>query len=209
MQPDFASMLVAAVFFSLLLLGFIWWRFGLIDLLVFVIVVGLFSATMDGISSFVVRNYEYPGQSAVWVFTYIFFGWIGMCGSCLFMAKGILAGTGEEMLRQSSLRWRVPLLTGVIAVLFDLFIDPVAVKAGYWIWFKPASIYYGIPLLNYVGWFVLMLFAPFAWIVIVRNRQWTASRKIAGAFGALVPLFVLSSVTSLLLNGILARFGLE
>jgi uncharacterized membrane protein len=209
MQPDFASMLVAAVLLSLLVLGFIWWRFGPIDMLVFIIVVGLFSATMDGISSFVVRNYEYPGQSAAWVFTYIFFGWIGMCGSCLFMAEGILAGPGEEMLRQSSLRWRVPLLTAVIAVVFDLFIDPVAVKAGYWIWFKPGAIYYGIPLLNYVGWFVLMLFAPFAWIVIVKNRQWTGSRKMAAALGALVPLFILSSVTSLLLNGILAILGLE
>jgi len=82
-QPDFQSMLVAALVFSLLVLGFIWWRFGLVDMVVFTIAVGLFSATMDAISSFVVRNYEYPGQSMSWVFTYIFFGWIGMCGSCL------------------------------------------------------------------------------------------------------------------------------
>jgi hypothetical protein len=46
---------------------------------------------MDFLSAFVMRNYEYPGQSPLWVFTYIFFGWIGMCGICLFLAEGILA----------------------------------------------------------------------------------------------------------------------
>lgn len=129
MEPDFASMLFGAVLFSLLVLEFIWWRFGLPDMLVFIIVVGLFSAIIDFISSFVVRNYEYPGQSPLWVFTYIFLGWMGMCGSCLFIAEGILANPGEDMLSQHGLWWRVPLLTAVLAVVFDLFIDPVAVAA--------------------------------------------------------------------------------
>ena len=113
------------------------------------------------------------------------------------------------MLSQQGLWWSVPLLTAVIAVVFDLFIDPVAVAAGYWVWFKPGSVYYGIPLLNYVGWFVLMFFAPLAWILIVKRHQWTSYRKIAIAFGSLVPLFIASVVTSLLLNGVFAALGLE
>ena len=209
MEPDFASMLFGAVIFSLLVLGFICWRFGLPDTLVFIIVVGLFSAIMDFISSFVVRNYEYPGQSPSWVFTYIFFGWMGMCGSCLFIAEGILADPGEDMLSQHGLWWRVPLLTAVLAVVFDLFIDPVAVAAGYWVWLKPGRIYYGIPLLNYVGWFVLMFFAPLAWILIVRKRQWASYRKIAIALGSLLPLFIAAIVTSVLLNGVISALGLE
>jgi uncharacterized membrane protein len=40
-------------------------------------------------------------------------------------------------------------------VCLDLFIDPVAVATGYWVWFVPGEIYFGIPLLNFVGWFVL------------------------------------------------------
>jgi putative membrane protein len=208
-EPDFANMLFGAVLFSLLVLGFIWWRFGLPDMLVFIIVVGLFSAIMDFISSFVARNYEYPGQSPSWVFTYIFFGWMGMCGSCLFIAEGILASPGEDTLSQQGLWWRVPLLTAAFAMVFDLFIDPLAVAAGYWIWFKPGSVYYGIPLLNYVGWFVLMFFAPLAWILIVRKRQWASYRKIAIAFGSLLPLFLASVVTSVLLNGVISALGLE
>ena len=113
------------------------------------------------------------------------------------------------MLSQHGLWWRVPLLTAVLAVVFDLFIDPVAVAAGYWVWFKPGRIYYGIPLLNYVGWFVLMFFAPLAWILIVRRRQWASYHKVGIAFGSLVPLFIASVVTSLLLNGMFAALGLE
>lgn len=209
MNPDYTGMLVGGILFSLPILGFIWWRFGLADLLSFIIVVGFFSGVMDFISSFVTQNYEYPGQSPLWVFTYIFFGWMGMCGSCFFVAEGILVRSSEDMLSQRGLWWRVPVLTAVIAVIFDLFIDPVAVRAGYWVWLKPASVYYGIPLLNYVGWFVLMFLAPFAWILIARKPQWKISRKVSIAFTALVPLFLASVILSLALNGVIAALGLE
>jgi uncharacterized membrane protein len=208
MEPDFTGMLIGGILFSLPVLGFVWWRFGLADTAGFVIVIGLFSATMDFISSFVARNYEYPGQSALWVFTYIFFGWMGMCGSCLFVAEGILARRGEDMLSQRALWWRVPLLTAVVAVVFDLFIDPVAVRAGYWIWLKPGSVYYNIPLLNFVGWFVLMFFTPLAWILLARKRQWPLHSKVLFAFIALIPLFFASVISSITLNGALTLLGL-
>lgn len=74
-----------------------------------------------------------------------------MCGSCLFVAEGILAGPRQDMLSQRQLRRQVPILTGVIAAVLDLFIDPIAVHAGYWVWFVEGTVYYGIPLLDYVG----------------------------------------------------------
>jgi hypothetical protein len=209
MSPDFTLLLVVGILFSIPILGFTWWRFGIADMLVFIIVVGLFSAVMDFISSFVARNYEYPGQSALWVFTYIFFGWIGMCGSCLFIAEGIAAGRIGDMLSEPRLFWRVPLLTALIAVAFDLFIDPVAVRAHYWVWLKPGSVYYGIPLLNYVGWFVLMLLAPFGWMLIARQRQWRLASKLAIAFAMLIPLTLASIVLSLVLNGMIAALGIQ
>lgn len=202
-------MLVGGVLFSFPILGFIWWRFGLADTLVFIIAVGLFSAIMDFISSFVARNYEYPGQSPLWVFAYIFFGWMGMCGSCLLIAEGVLARRGEDMLSQPGLWWRVPLVTAIIAVVFDLLIDPVAVKAGYWVWLKPGSVYYGIPLLNYVGWFVLMFLAPLAWILIARKREWKVWHKVTIACIAIVPLFVASALLSITLNRVIAVLGLQ
>ncbi|MDZ7749385.1 MAG: hypothetical protein U5K43_11705 [Halofilum sp. (in: g-proteobacteria)] len=74
MSPDFTVLLATGVAFALLVLAFLGWRFGRVNVAVFVIVAGLFPAAMDFLSSFVVDNYVYPGQSRLWVFTYIFFG---------------------------------------------------------------------------------------------------------------------------------------
>src|SRR5215216_894402 len=98
MAPNFTLMLIGAVLFALAILATLGWRFGGPDVLVFLIVTGLFAATLDFLSTFAARNYEYPGQSRLWVFTYIFFGWMGMCGSCLFIAEGILARPQQDML---------------------------------------------------------------------------------------------------------------
>jgi hypothetical protein len=208
MTPNFSVILVGGVLFALPVLWYVWWRFGMADALTFALLSGGFSAIMDFISSFAVDNYVYPGQSQLWVFTFIFFGWIGMCGSCLFLAEGILARRDEDMLTRARLGWQVPLLTAIIAVVLDLFIDPVAVAAGYWVWSVEGTVYYGIPLLNYVGWFVLMLLAPLAWIQIARRRKWIGVRKGMVALAAILPLMVASVVLSLLLNGLVARLGL-
>ena len=84
MTPDFTLLLVGGMVFAVAVLSFVGWRFGGPDTLAFSIVSGGFTAVMDFLSAFVMRNYEYPGQSPLWVFTYIFFGWIGMCGICPF-----------------------------------------------------------------------------------------------------------------------------
>jgi uncharacterized membrane protein len=85
----------------------------------------------------------------------------------------------------------------------------VAVQAGYWVWFVPGTIYYGIPLLNFVGWFVLMFLAPLGWMLIAHRRHWGYWQKVSWAFGALVPLMLAAVVLSLLLNGAIAALGLK
>ena len=209
MSPDFDRLLITGIGFALLTLAVIGWRFGAVRAGVFVIVAGLFPAVMDFISSFAVMNYEYPGQSRAWVFTYIFFGWIGVCGTCLLVAEGILARSGEDLLDAARLRWQAPLLAGLIAVLLDLFIDPIAVAAGYWMWMAPANVYYEIPLLNFVGWFVLMVLAPVAWIEIARRAAWGGARMLLAAILALPLLGGASIALSLVLNGAIGLAGLK
>ena len=209
MTPNFTVLLIAGIFIAVPVLWFIRWRFGGADTVAFIIVSGGFTAIMDFISSFVVSNYVYPGQSHLWVFTFIFFGWVTVCGICLLLAEGILARPGHDMLTQRRLWWQVPLLAGIIAVVLDLFIDPIAVEAGYWVWTVHGTVHYGIPLLNYVGWFVLMFLAPLAWILIAKHRPWSYWRKGLVALGALIPLIIASVVLSLLLNGAIAALGLQ
>jgi len=207
--PNFSLLLASGIIFALPILAFICWRFGGPDALAFVVVSGAFSAIMDFISSFVAQNYAYPGQSPLWVFTFIFFGWIGVSGSCLFIAEGILARPGQDMLTQPRLWWQVPVATGVIAVLVDLFIDPIAVAIGYWVWAVEGNVYYRIPLLNFVGWFVLMFLSPLAWIAIARRRHWGYLKKGVASLAALIPLMTASVLLSLALNGIVAAIGLR
>jgi putative membrane protein len=209
MSPDFDRLLITGIGFSLLTLTLICWRFGAALAAVFVIVAGLFPAIMDFISSFAVANYEYPDQSRSWVFTYIFFGWIGVCGACLFLAEGILARPDEDLLSATRLRWQAPLLAGLIAVLLDLFVDPIAVAAGYWVWIAPANVYYEIPLLNFVGWFVLMVLAPVAWIEIARRSAWGGAKMLLSALISLPLLCLASIAVSLLLNGAIGLVGLQ
>jgi putative membrane protein len=97
----------------------------------------------------------------------------------------------------------------LIAVLLDLFIDPIAVAAGYWVWIAPANVYYEIPLLNFVGWFVLMVLAPLAWIEIARRAAWSSTRMLLAAILSLPLLCVASIALSLLLNGAIGMAGLQ
>jgi len=209
MNPDFTFLLISTIVFALIVAGYIRWRFDAAAAISFVIISGGFSAIMDFVSAFAVHNYEYPGQSRLWVFTFILFGWTSVCGSCLFLAEGILARRGLDLNTQQDLLWKLPLLTGAIAVLLDLFIDPVAVRAGYWIWFVKGKVYYDIPLLNFVGWFVLMFLSPLAWLIVIRRQQWSFIKKIMGSIAAIPPLIVGSALLSILLNRLIAVFGWE
>jgi uncharacterized membrane protein len=208
-SPDFDRLLATGTGFGLLVLAFLAWRFGSVRATAFAIVAGLFPALMDFLSSFAVSNYAYPGQTRAWVFTYIFFGWIGVCGTCLLIAEGVLARAGEDVLTAPALRWQAPPVAAAFAVLLDLFIDPVAVVVGYWAWRVPGTVYYGIPLLNFVGWFVLMLLAPIAWIEVCRRPSWS-SRKVLVAAVISVPLACAASIVlSLALNGLIGLTGLR
>ena len=164
---------------------------------------------MDFLSSFAASNYVYPGQTRAWVFAYIFFGWIGVCGTCLLIAEGILAPPGADVLTAAALRWQVPLLAAVIAVSLDLFIDPVAVALGYWVWRVPGDVYFGIPLLNFIGWFVLMLLAPLAWIEVCRHPSRRPARLLGAAALAVPVACVASVLLSLALNGLVGMTGLR
>jgi hypothetical protein len=69
----------------------------------------------------------------------------------VYVYPGAVAAVGVHLylFRLDRYGWQLSVPTGVIAVVLDLFIDPVAVAAGYWVWLVHGTVYYGIPLLNY------------------------------------------------------------
>ena len=76
------------------------------------------------------------------------------------------------------------LLAAAAFTAWDLYLDPQMVAWGYWVWDQPGA-YFGIPLLNYAGWFA----AAFALTLL--------ARPLAGPPGLLpaVPLLVVYTIT--------------
>jgi uncharacterized membrane protein len=66
-------------------------------------------------------------------------------------------------------RWRFIIVSALAFTAWDLFLDPQMVAWGYWVWDQP-GLYFGIPLVNYLGWFVS------AWLLtlLVRPRVSTS-----------------------------------
>lgn len=56
--------------------------------------------------------------------------------------------------RLGSAYWLVfPALAGVVFTAWDLYLDPQMVGRGLWVWLQPGG-YFGIPWLNYFGWWL-------------------------------------------------------
>ncbi len=87
--------------------------------------------------------------------------------------------------------WRLALLTGVVAVVFDWILEPFAWQVrGYWIWHGGE-----VPMANYLSWFGLaVLFAGMS--PLHRAHQPPHDGRPAGVLLLMVLLFVLGRVVA-------------
>ena len=77
--------------------------------------------------------------------------------------------------------WKAVLFAALLTTATDLVIDPLAAnRLGYWRW-EEAGSYYGVPLVNFAGWFLTALVA--CRIKGARENFW------AGLVGAAIMLF--------------------
>jgi len=63
----------------------------------------------------------------------------------------------DNILPKASI-WTKAAVGGVFALSLDLAIDPAATAAGLWRWTHPSLYFLGVPLTNYIGWFMLTTF---------------------------------------------------
>jgi putative membrane protein len=66
-------------------------------------------------------------------------------------------------------KWRRLILASLLMVLLDLAIDPAMVSAGFWEWFDTGP-WFGIPVLNFVGWFTVSFVACLLYTLSARSN---------------------------------------
>jgi uncharacterized membrane protein len=73
--------------------------------------------------------------------------------------------------------WSKAIICGVIAVSLDLIIDPAATAFQLWRWTHPSFYFLGVPITNYIAWFLLATF----YIAVFESVH------LKSSFSALIP----------------------
>lgn len=99
--------------------------------------------------------------------------------SYLTLSIGYCAFTSADRLKPKSLTI-VALFCAFGAVSWDFLIDPMFSSYGYWVWtgqFVNLPKLYGIPLTNFIGWFLLITLIISVFFVISRSSRAMFSRR--------------------------------
>lgn len=92
------------------------------------------------------------------------FAWVMMLVPSWALSEILLNSPLKKTANPKNGRYRLifAVLSGLIFTAWDLYLDPQMVGKGLWVWETP-GLYFGIPLTNYLGWFVTS--ALITWII--------------------------------------------
>lgn len=151
--PSYRSLMILLTPFTLLLTGAVTLIFSGIKrnskLILWCLVVYIFTFSLEVIgvkTGYVFGSYSYGDVLGFKLFDVpliIGFNWVVI----ILGAIGIASRIHKSF-------FQIALLTGTFAVLFDIMLEPVAIKLGYWNWNEGF-----IPLQNYYAWFGIAFFA--------------------------------------------------
>lgn len=130
-------------------------------------------------------------------YTHAIFGLPGEVPLGIVLGWGVIMFAAWHALDRLELSWSTHALSGgLLAVTLDFVSDPVFVDLDVWVWEVPTQ-YYGIPFVNFVGWFLIVA-AYFFSLRVVRHVFPQARRSTAGVllFSVLatLPAFLIFSV---------------
>ena len=94
--------------------------------------------------------------------------------------------SGRRLLARESLSWPVIGLTCALFMLIDVVIDPVALRGDRWFLgqiygYPQPGVYFGVPLANFAGWFVVGLIAMTGYRVLDRSGLLPAFPRVVAA----------------------------
>lgn len=105
-----------------------------------------------------------------------YFVWIGIVPLWIEMGWFIVSASSfmifHDVLLRKSRTITAAFLAGLFAVDLDLMIDPVASSSRLWVWTGPSLNILGIPIYNYVGWFIMIfLYDVIIWNTVITFRR--------------------------------------
>lgn len=103
----------------------------------------------------------------------------------------------------------ISLAAGSFAICLDLLEDPLAHHNNWWIWKETVTgiSFYEVPLLNFVGWFVLIFFMTFATLLLERSR-FSENRKVLLSISSISITGIIIFIAHGLLSKLLQMIGL-
>lgn len=108
--------------------------------------------------------------------SYVFLAYASYTLALLALGRGRREGSGFYLEEEGALRssWRPWILGAVLMVTLDIIIDPVALRGYRWFLgqiygYPEGGVYFGIPLANFGGWFLVSL-------ILIRILQYLATR---------------------------------
>jgi bisanhydrobacterioruberin hydratase len=104
------------------------------------------------------------------------FAWLLIVPAAMAVGEVLLNRDGAAVADDRRVRTSRVLMAAALALLLDVTIEPFAVNINqYWVWSDPAAgLYYGIPLSNFVAWFVTSLLL--SWVLLVCRARAARSR---------------------------------
>jgi putative membrane protein len=154
-------------------------RYGKKHMIIFFLITWAVSYSIETINVFTgfPAGYYYYSSSLgvlpvplIIIFDYFAMGYLS------WMLAHILTGQYSKKLVGKQI-FIIPFLATIIMVMWDLTMDPISsTLQGLWVWQIPGP-YFGIPLMNYVGWF-LVVFIFFQVFALYISRYDVISEKI-------------------------------
>jgi putative membrane protein len=127
------------------------------------------------------------------------FAWLLVVPVSMGIIEWLVARKRHHGARVSDLNPMLKVLgAATFALLLDVIIEPVSVHiSGYWQWHEGVGGYYGVPLANFVAWWVWSVFL--SWLLLTFRRKAPASTP---PFPWLLPLlYVLNLTMFVVVNG--------
>jgi uncharacterized membrane protein len=105
-----------------------------------------------------------------------YFVWIGIVPLWIEMGWFIISASSfilfHDIIQTKRKTVMAAVFAGLFAVDIDLMIDPIASSNRLWVWIGPSMSLMGIPLYNYVGWFLMIfLYDIIIWNTVVAFQQ--------------------------------------